>query len=52
MTNEELYGTMMRATYRIQEHRMLFNEDNIRQVGTPLSNLILGEPRTDATSRS
>ena len=43
MTNEELYGTMMRVTDKIQERRMWFNEDTIRQVGTPLSKLILWE---------
>ena len=43
MTNEELYGTMMRVTDKIQERRMWFNEDNIRQVGTPLSKLMLLE---------
>ena len=45
VTNEELYGTMMRVTVmrvtdKIQERRIRFTRHNIRQVGTPLSKLI------------
>ena len=43
VTNEELYGTMMRVTDKIQECRMRFAGHNIRQAGTPLSTLILWE---------
>ena len=55
MTNEELYGTMMRVTDKIQEHRMWFAGHNIRQVGTPSSKLILGAnawTRFKGTARS
>ena len=51
MTNEELYGTMMRATVKIQERRMWFNDDTIRQVGTPLSKLMLLELTHGCASR-
>ena len=44
VTNEELYGKMMRVTDKIQEHRMLFVGHNIRQAGTRVSKLILWEP--------
>ena len=36
VTNEELYGTMMRVTDKIQERMMRFAGHNIMQVGTPL----------------
>ena len=39
MTNEELCGTMMRVTDKIQERRVRFAGHNIMQVGTPLSKL-------------
>lgn len=41
VTNEELYGAMMRVIYEIQERRMRFPGHTIRQAGTQLSNLIL-----------
>ena len=40
VTNEDLYGTMMRVTDKIQECRMRFAGHNIRQAGTPLAKLI------------
>ena len=51
MTNEELFGTMMRVTDKIQERRMRFAGHNIRQAGTLLSKQILWEPRHGRTSR-
>ena len=51
MTNEELYGTMIRVTDKIQEHRMWFAGHNIRQVGTTLSKLIHWEPTHGCASR-
>ena len=51
VTNEELCGTMMRVTDKIQEHRMWFAGHNIRQAGTPLSKLILWEPTHGRASR-
>ena len=43
VTNEELYGTMMRVTDKFQKRRMWFAGHNIRQARTPLSKLILWE---------
>ena len=51
VTNEELNGTMMRVTDRIQEHRMWFAGHNIRQAGIPLSKLILWELTHGCASR-
>ena len=38
VTNEELYGTMMRVTDKIQERRMRFVGHIIRQAGTHCQN--------------
>ena len=38
VTNEELYGTMMRVTDKIQERRMRFTGHNIRQRGHDCQN--------------
>ena len=43
VTNEELYGTMMRVTDKIQDRKMRFAGHNIRQAWTPLSKLICWE---------
>ena len=51
MTNEELYGTMMWVTNKIQERRMRFAGNNIRQAGIPLSKLIFWEPTHGRASR-
>ena len=51
VTNEELYGTMMRVTDKIQERRMRFAGHNIREAGTPLSKLILWELTHERSSR-
>ena len=51
MTNEELFGTMMRVTDKIQERRVRFSGHNIWQAGTPLSKLILWEPTHGRASR-
>ena len=51
VTNEELFGTMMRVTDKIQERRMRFAGHNIREVWTPLSKLILWELMHERTSR-
>ena len=35
VTNEELFGTMMKVADKIQERRMRFAGHNLRQAGTP-----------------
>ena len=47
VTNEELYGTMMRVTDKIQESMMRFAGHNIRQA----SKLMLWEPTHGQASR-
>ena len=51
VTNEELHGTMMKVTEKIQERRMRFAGHNIRQAGTPLSKLMLWESTHGRASR-
>ena len=49
VTNEKLYGTMMRVIDK--ERRMRFAGHNVRQAGTPLSKLISWEPTHGCASR-
>ena len=51
VTNEELYGTMMRVTDKIKERRMWFAGHNIKQAGTTLSKLIFWEATHGRSSR-